>query len=562
VSHLNLFTSGLNYLNMLLGQLGRLGSPFARESRPIDHLVAPIRRPLDRAWGFHSGRLGDLGRLGDSVSRERPAQRGKRVLVLSLRMWAPHTAYQSVIAQALRVRGADVALLTCGGGQPICEVGWGRRVAPRPCDRCAYFTDRVASRGRLPQIRLVDEFPWGQAPDHAPVELGSSRRLSRSDAAVISTAWFTQSAHYEQTPDGAAVKRDFEISLAAVETAFGKILDRFRPDVVLAQNGLFAAERAVRAVAAERDVRVVTYENTAREGTLVFSETGAAPETATDALWEEQRSRPLSTVEAAQLDSLIQARETGTGAHERYFSRPPDPDGEAVRAALNIRPGIRVISAFTNLAWDSALLGKDVAYESQFDWLTRTLQTVAKQGDTLLVIRVHPAESRWGTAQPVEAEVKARFGELPPNVLLVRPDEPVSSYGLLAVSDLVLCYTTTIGLEAAVRGIPVAVAGETHYRGRGFTSDLRTHADLEKLVAELPKMSPHQMELARRYAFAYFFRCMIPFHAVQTVDHRLTEVAVSAEALTPGRDPHLDLICDRILDGGDFFLPPDLATLS
>ena len=35
-----------------------------------------------------------------------------------------------------------------------------------------------------------------------------------------------------------------------------------------------------------------------------------------------------------------------------------------------------------------------------------------------------------------------------------------------------LCYTTTVGLEAAVRGIPVAVAGETHYRGRGFTSDI------------------------------------------------------------------------------------------
>ena len=40
------------------------------------------------------------------------------------------------------------------------------------------------------------------------------------------------------------------------------------------------------------------------------------------------------------------------------------------------------------------------------------------------------------------------------------------------MSDLALVYTTTVGLEAANLGIPVAVAGATHYRGRGFTHDV------------------------------------------------------------------------------------------
>ena len=72
----------------------------------------------------------------------------------------------------------------------------------------------------------------------------------------------------------------------------------------------------------------------------------------------------------------------------------------------------------------------------------------------------------------MERELATRLGRLPANVILVPPDQPLSSYGLLAVSDLVLGYTTTVGLEAAVRGIPVAVAAETHYRGRGFTTDI------------------------------------------------------------------------------------------
>jgi hypothetical protein len=177
----------------------------------------------------------------------------------------------------------------------------------------------------------------------------------------------------------------------------------------------------------------------------------------------------------------------------------------------------------------------------------------------VLVIRAHPAESRWGTAQPVETELTARLSALPDNVILVRPDETLSSYGLLAITDLVLCYTTTVGLEAAVRGIPVAVAGRPHYRSRGFTIDLDSPHDLEGAIAEPQAMSDEQIELARRYAFAFFFRLMIPFRHVQSVRDRLTRITSSAEDLLPGRDPYLDFVCDRILNGGEFFLPPGLA---
>jgi hypothetical protein len=554
-----MFAFGPTYPDTLLGRLRQLGSPLAHENRLIDSLLSPVRRPLDRAWYVHSGRLRELGRLGRSVSQTPHPANGKRVLVLALRMWTHHTTYESVIAQALRLRGTDVALLTCGGGQPICEVGWGRRVSPRPCDRCAYFTDRVASRGAFQVMRLGDEFPWGTSPNRAPAELDGSPGIIAPDAAVASVAWFTKSADAERTRDGAAVERDFGISVAAVEAAFGRILDRFRPDVVFALNGLFAAERAVRAVAADRGVRVVTYEIAPRKEALVFGQTSAAPEMVMDGLAEDQSSRALSKLESEALDALLQARVTGESAHERYFDEQLKHDGETVRSALAIAPGMRVVSAFSNLAWDTALLGNDVAYESQFDWLAHASKIVAARDDTVLVIRVHPAESRWGTGQPVEAELAHRVGDLPRNVLLVRPDEPLSSYGLLAITDLALCYTTTVGLEAAVRGIPVAVGGRTHYRGRGFSIDVDSRGDLEKAIGERPAMSPEQVELARRYAFAFFFRLMIPFKQVRIVNGRLAEVPESAEDLLPSRDPYLDFVCDRIIDGGDFFLPPALA---
>jgi len=110
-----------------------------------------------------------------------------------------------------------------------------------------------------------------------------------------------------------------------------------------------------------------------------------------------------------------------------------------------------------------------------------------------------------------------------------------------------------------VRGIPVAVAALTHYRGRGFTTDIASTRDLEEVLAEPPTMSAEQIDLARRYAFAFFFRLMIPFRHLSTEHGRLTHVPVTAEELMPGRDPLLDFVCDRILSGGDLLLPPELA---
>jgi hypothetical protein len=553
-----MFTPGPLYPNNVLGRLMRLGSALAREDRTVDRVLSPVRRPLDRSWYAHSGRLRELGKLGESVSSAALPIDRKRVLVLSLRMWTQHTAYESVIAQALRLRGAEVGMLTCGGGQPICEVGWGRRVSPRPCDRCSWFTERIAGAGRFPLLRLADEFPWGSSPDRAPATPDTSSSMTPIGAAGPSETWFARSTELDAVTNGQWIKRDFEVSIAAVEMACGEILDRFRPDVVFAVNGLFAAERALRAVAAHRGVRVVTYELAPRKNGLVFGDAAAAPEMVMDPLAADQLSRPLSAAEAKALDAQLQARMVGTGAHERYFGLQ-EHDADMVRASLGIQSDKRVISAFTNLTWDTALFGNDIAFHSQFDWLASIAEAAAKRDDTVLVVRVHPAESRWGTAQPVEAELGERLGGLPGNLLLVRPEDPLSSYGLLEISDLVLCYTTTVGLEAAVSGIPVAVAARTHYRGRGFTTDVKSRGELERVIADPPAMSPDQIELARRYAFAFFFRLMIPFKHVRSVDGRLAPLPTSADELLPGRDPYLDFICDRILDGGEFFLPPELA---
>jgi hypothetical protein len=69
-----------------------------------------------------------------------------------------------------------------------------------------------------------------------------------------------------------------------------------------------------------------------------------------------------------------------------------------------------------------------------------------------------------------------------------------------------------------------------------------------------------QMELARRYAYAYFFRLMTPIpDVVKMTSYSFARVTEERPELGSGADPYLDLICDRILDGEPLSTPPELV---
>ena len=249
---------------------------------------ARCRRPFGRLFLRRDGFLGTLGRLGRRTAAalrsegpttiEATPATGRRILVVSLRAWIAHSVYESLLAQALRLRGAEVSLLTCGGGQPLCEQGWARHAWPRPCDRCAWYTERVARAARLPHYRLADGLPWGGDARHAPVEPPlSPGSPDPYRASEISLPWMLKSTDTDASPHGREMERDFAVAAAGVAASAEQALDDFRPDTVVLVNGLFTAERVVREAALARDIRVITYEIAPRENALVFSAGTPAP---------------------------------------------------------------------------------------------------------------------------------------------------------------------------------------------------------------------------------------------------------------------------------------------
>ncbi len=545
-------------------QLSGLGAKDNLRPGALDRMLALIRRPLDRSYERRALALDSLATLstdvGANLGRVAPAQTQPRVLVASLRGWSSHNAYELAIAHALRLRGADVALLTCGGGLPVCELGSARHAHPRPCDRCAWLTGRAAAAAGLKHYRLSSHLPWGDDARRAPADPAVERIGTGRDAAA-NASWLLKASELERIPGAREIVGDFAVTADGAGRASEAILEEFRPDIVFMLNGLFGAERGIREVALERGVRAPSYEVAPRGGALVFSQEAPAPDYDVDQLWGDVGGRPLSNRQRAEVIELLANRRRGVGAHESYNDSNAGHADEVLRT-LGLDGSERVVSLFTNVTWDSATIGHDIGFSSMFDWVEQAVRQSSGL-DIVLVVRIHPAESRWGTREDVQAVVSSRIGEIPANVRFVPAAETVSSYALLDVSDLVLAYTTTVGLEAAVQGKHVAVAGETHYRGRGFTTDLNGPDDLrELLTGESAPLAPETVELAVRYAHMFFFRAMIPFPLIEAKDGKVLRFPERAAQLLPGADPYLDWICDRLLDGGHFGLPDELAGAS
>lgn len=545
-------------VNALRSRLSPLGNFHNWHGGPVDRIAARLRRPADRAYMARVASLDEHASLADSVSAAVEGSKpGTRVLVCALRGWPDHNAYEGVIAQALRLRGCEVALLTCGGGMPMSEVGSPRTAYPRPCDRCGWLTDRVAEASGLKQYRLADLFPWGGDSRAAPPTATGER--APDNAARVSAIWSLRTSDIPSHSEGERVLNDYQVVSTSVFDAASKVLDDFKPDSVFMVNGMFAAEQAIGAAASARGIRTATYEIAPRGGALVFAQEGIAPALDLDKIWDHWKDVPLSPEQEAALDTLLGRRSEGRGAHEPY-NFEQSADGAALRAKVGLPADAQIASLFANIAWDTALQDNDIVYGSMIDFIVDAIERIADTPDLHLVIRSHPAEVKWGSNQPIEPEVRARLSSIPANVRFVGPEQTLNSYELVRNSRFVLSYATTVGLEASVEGVPVVVAADVHYRDRGFTTDIKRPNELSAIFQTPPApITAEQLEIARRYAFAFFFRVMVSFPAVERTATGAASLPTTAEAIAPGADPYLDFICDCILTGRDFDPPSELV---
>lgn len=518
--------------------------------------------------------LSDFARLDPVVPiQTSEGSSRQRVLFLIPRNFRTHATFQASIAQALTLRGADCAIATCGGIMPVCEVTWAEQEAFPRCARCiAYVTD-LADLAGIPCYRLSDY--RDQACEDkldaelTPLDVEALKRyvwneLALGAFAIAPTRWRLRSHDIAGHPEGRLVLNGFIRGGARWAAALERVIDDFRPDVLVMLNGLFMEERVAWAVAERKGCRCVFFERGRDAGTVFLSHGISAPRYDITESWERVKDVPLSEAQHDRIVGVMQRRVRGERMVETYWVLKESREGK-IREQLKLPSDQRPLAVlFTNVGWDTAMQDRDVAFDGMTDWLREAIMLFERHTEWNLVIRVHPAETQVPGRESYDRVgewIKQESANLPANIRIVHPEEPVDSYALMSMATVGCVYASTVGLELAVKGTPVIVAGAAHYSGKGLTYDLKSREEFEVVLTTLMKGQRsiplmRQTELALRYAHLFFLRRTFPMTVlVEPKEARPRLAFQSVQELRSGTHPALDVMCDGILNSIEFEFP-------
>ena len=486
-------------LRNFIGQL-----PLAAE---LDYALRHAGRNRARKDHYNLSRL--TKSLPGAVELVKPfiqnAKPGKSILFFAtLHYWIEQAAYASL---ALAGLGHKVSLLTL----PYSE--WHREMDKLTQKQRGFHT-RDALSALAPFVRhasLLDLKPGSVLPadlqaDVEEVSLWDAQYTLMREEVDMDSA--KDRELYELR-----IKRNTFAALAGLEW-----MQTHKPDVVLIPNGLILEMGIVFRVARYLGIPAVTFEFNDQREQIWLAQNTSIMRQDTDYLVRERCSLPMTDEMYERLADLENARRGARvwGKSRRLWQYVSAQGAEQTRKALGLdaRP---VVLLAANVLGDSLTLGRNIFAESMSEWLTRTVQYFAKRPDVQLVVRIHPGEKIVPQAKSMGTVVREALPEIPSHIHVIGALDNVNTYDLIEIANLGLAYTTTVGVETAMNGIPVISCGQTHYRGRGFTMDPNSWDEyfsmLETVLADLPahRLREEQTAKAWNYAYRFFFEYPRPF---------------------------------------------------
>ena len=290
-----------------------------------------------------------------------------------------------------------------------------------------------------------------------------------------------------------------------------------KPDVVVIPNGLILEYGVVFQVAKYLGIPTVTYEFGEQNDRIWLAQDKPVMLQDTDEMWQHFKDEDFPEENYARLDDLYASRTDGKlwQSFSRQWQGTPTEGQLAVRQklALDERP---VVLLAANVIGDSLTLGRQVFSETMTEWIQKTTNYFVNRSEVQFILRIHPGE-KYTKGPSVGDIVDEIFPQLPEHVHLIRANDPINTYDLISIASLGLTYTTTVGMEMAMHGLPVMVSGQTHYRARGFTIDPATWQEYFETLdsfcshPEAFVTSQEDVRRAKRYAYHFFFDYPFPY---------------------------------------------------
>jgi hypothetical protein len=493
------------------------------------------------------------------------------------------TVVESLLAVALSLRKAKVHILLCDGILPACLKLKVAKTKPSKvakqqfrdniCKTCMHmgktfeiegikvhrFSEYLCSEDLSKIKDVVNNIELSDIPmyvadglalgEHA--HAGCLRYYSRGDLVG-------------QQLSGQILKCYLEASIMT-SVVTERIIKKNKISAACFHHGIYIPQGVVGEVCRKNQVHVSNWNVAYRKKCFIFSHKDTYHHTLLEEPVELWKNMAFNDNHDEKISRYLKSR-WGGSQDWIYFHETPDDSDELLVRETGIDLKKPIVGLLTNVIWDAQLHYRANAFPSMLDWIFLTIEYFSKRKDIQLLIRIHPAELR-GTQisrQFVAKEVSERFPNLAENIFMIGPESNINTYAAMTKCNSVIIYGTKTGVELTSMGIPVIVAGEAWIRNKSLTIDVSNQKEYIKVLDSLPldsqRLTDEDQREARKYAYHFFMRRMIPINAIVPTEGAVPFVVNidSIKELDKGVDRGLDVICEGILTQSDFIYPMEL----
>ena len=506
------------------------------------------------------------------------ARGGPRVLIATNVMGFHHASLlEAMLAVALTLRGAEVEIIRCDAALPAC-LKVERHTFPdsaafaatglddTTCKNCQAVGDWHFGTLGLKTWKFSDLLANGDraeiAAATAELTLEQLSTLVSKEGDKVGEQGLAGALRYyargelPDSPEAIEVLRKFVAAALTTSRVYDHLLPQQNYVSAVFHHGIYVPQGPAGDALRRHGVRVINWNPSYRQSTFIFSHDDSYHHTLMEeptSVWDQMK---WSAAHEKEIMDYLASRALGTRDWIWFFEKP-DQDALAYASEVGLDPSKPTIGMLSNVAWDAQLHYPANAFKNMFDWVFQTFDYFATRPDLQLLLRIHPAEIR-GTVpsrQLLMDEIAARYPNLPPNIFVVPPERDISTYALMGLCSAALIYGTKMGVELSSVGMPVIVAGEAWIRNKGLTLDATSpeeHLAMLKQLPNLEKLTGTKLERARKYAYHFFFRRMLPMPFLIPGKKTYDITAPNLDALSRGASRGLDIICDGIIKGAPF----------
>lgn len=473
----------------------------------------------------------------------------------------PHVLHEITIAKSLQLRGANVIYICCDKFYSVCDANW-ERWGKKNEDSCRLCMAQAKSRLELYEIKhewlssYIDQHTVSsiyQWINNLPID--QLRMCSYKDYAVGGYGLASLCSHYRlsnldmKEPHIINTYKNYIAGSALAIDALTEALDVHKPDVILMFNGRFFSHNILLRLAKQRGITAYIHERSSIKDTILFKYNGnILVSEQSKNHWKAWEDIPLSSGEVNCIDDYLAQRKLGNNTGCLSISHAKH-DVKFIYETLNISQNSKIITLFTS-STDEFIGNPGLKFIiNQTDLIKRAISFFKDKIEYCLVIRVHPNATE---SDITNTDMAALKDSLPPNVKILYPDDKISSYKLIEVSNANIVFMSSIGIEAAAMGKPVLMCSDiSSFYGHRYSLNL-PDADsceeyIELLLSEV--FSIERIRAAYRHAYFIFFRRCIPFPLVNSYETYKAKVCYpSNDLLIPGYDESLDRVCEAILN--------------